>query len=329
VDFQLSQDQQDLVDAVQAFCIDQLPMSRLRSMEGGSGVDRDLWAQMGEMGWFGLCLDPEQGGVGLGLADAALVLEQAGRFCAPGPIIWTHLAAGVIDGATEGAVVVSGLERPRSSLDGSPMPAVVEFPEACDSLVVIDEEGCWLVDPSALKGPTPRPTDPLTPVRLVTDLPQGELLGGPELANSWRQRGRVLTAAFMVGLADRLEWLSVDYAAERYQFSRPIGSFQAIKHLLAEMHVRTEMARAQAYASAVISDQPEVGNAQRAAASALVVAAGAAEKNGDVAVQVHGGMGYTWEVDVHFFLKRAIVAKTWWSGPEAAALDVAASLVRA
>ncbi|MCB0975272.1 MAG: acyl-CoA/acyl-ACP dehydrogenase [Actinobacteria bacterium] len=327
MDFQLNADQLDLVDAVQAFCIDQLPMSRLRTMEGGPGVDRDTWAQMGDMGWFALSLAPDDGGVGLGLADAALVFEQAGRFCAPGPIMWSHLAAGLIDGAAQGAVVVGGVERPAAAIDGATMPAVIEYPDACDVLIVVDDDGLWRIDPATLSGRTPRPTDPLTPVKLVADLPQGDQIAGAEVAATWKLRGRILTAALMVGLADRLEWLSVGYAAERFQFNRPIGSFQSIKHLLADMHVRTEMARAQTYAAAVTWDQPDIGDAARAAAAALVVASGAVEKNGDMAVQVHGGMGYTWEVDVHFFLKRGLVARTWWSGTEAAAEDVAASLV--
>jgi alkylation response protein AidB-like acyl-CoA dehydrogenase len=104
--------------------------------------------------------------------------------------------------------------------------------------------------------------------------------------------------------------MAVAFAKQRVQFDRPIGTFQAIKHLLADMLVRTEMARAATYAAGVTLDDPVVGDPRRAAASAKLMAGEAAIANGHTCIQVHGGMGFTWEVDAHLYLKRAWVLDT-------------------
>src|SRR5205823_3094959 len=104
--------------------------------------------------------------------------------------------------------------------------------------------------------------------------------------------------------------LAVAYCAERKQFNRPVGSFQAVKHLLADMLVQAEMARMAAYAAAVHLDDPSLGGAERAVAAAKCVAGHAATANGAKCVQAHGGMGFTWEVDAHLYLKRAWVVDT-------------------
>ena len=101
--------------------------------------------------------------------------------------------------------------------------------------------------------------------------------------------------------------MSVDYAKTRHQFGRPIGAFQAIKHLCADMLVRTETARAAVQAAAVTADQPGVGDVERSAAGAALLGAEAALDNAQTAIQVHGGMGFTWDVPVHLFLMRARV----------------------
>ena len=122
----------------------------------------------------------------------------------------------------------------------------------------------------------------------------------------------MLTAAFQLGLADRLTELAVAYAKERVQFDRPIGAFQAIKHLLADMLVRTEVARAAVYSAgrARSTRTPSARRVDRLVHGAKVVAGEAAIANGKTATQVHGGMGFTWEVDVHLYLKRAWVLDT-------------------
>jgi alkylation response protein AidB-like acyl-CoA dehydrogenase len=154
------------------------------------------------------------------------------------------------------------------------------------------------------------PLDPLTPVTVAGGLLRGERRGVPGDAVRWRLEGAVLTAAFLLGMAAVLTEKSVDYAKERQQFDKPIGSFQAIKHLLADMFVRTEVARSAVYAAAVNLDQPALGPPARAASGAKLLAGEAATVNAKTATQVHGGMGFTWEVDVHLYLKRAWVLDT-------------------
>ncbi|MCU1381280.1 MAG: acyl-CoA dehydrogenase protein, partial [Acidimicrobiales bacterium] len=129
-------------------------------------------------------------------------------------------------------------------------------------------------------------------------------------ADRFRLQGTILAAALMVGSAHAVTDLAVRYAKEREQFGRPIGSFQAVKHLLADMAVRAAVAQAAVYAAGVTYDDPSVGDPARAASAAKVTAGDAAVRNGKGAIQVHGGMGFTWEVDAHLHLKRAWVLDT-------------------
>jgi alkylation response protein AidB-like acyl-CoA dehydrogenase len=130
-------------------------------------------------------------------------------------------------------------------------------------------------------------------------------------------------------MAQRLTDLSVAHATSREQFGRVIGSFQAVKHLLADMAVRTEVARAALYAAAAHLDEPAVEGLDRAVAVAKLTAGEAAIANGKSATQVHGGMGFTWEVDVHLFLKRAWLLDTHFGSVDAHADGVADDVVGA
>ena len=126
----------------------------------------------------------------------------------------------------------------------------------------------------------------------------------------WRRDGAVLTAALQVGAAAWVTDLAVGYAKQRRQFGRPIGSFQAVKHLCADMAVRAEVARCAVHAAAVTVDEPDVGDGMVAAAGAKLLADEAAIANGRSCIQVHGGMGFTWEVPAHLAYKRARVLAT-------------------
>ncbi len=117
-----------------------------------------------------------------------------------------------------------------------------------------------------------------------------------------------------LGVAEASTDLAVAYAKERQQFGRPIGAFQALKHLMADMFVRAELARGAVYAAGVTLDDPVVGSVERAVAGAKITAGEAAIGNGKTCVQVHGGMGYTWEVDAHLLLKRAYVLEAAFGG---------------
>jgi alkylation response protein AidB-like acyl-CoA dehydrogenase len=163
-------------------------------------------------------------------------------------------------------------------------------------------------------------------VHRVDQLPAGQSVGDDNLLARWRLEGSVVTAAFLVGLAQTCTDLSVAYSKERRQFDRPIGSFQAVKHILADMLVRTDVARASVHAAACTLDDPEVGDVARAVAGAKMLAGETAITNGKTATQVHGGMGFTWEIDVHLYLKRAWVLDTIFGSVDEHADAVAATL---
>jgi alkylation response protein AidB-like acyl-CoA dehydrogenase len=139
-------------------------------------------------------------------------------------------------------------------------------------------------------------------------------------------RGSTLAAALLLGIAEATTDIAVAYAKQRVQFDRPIGTFQAIKHLLADMLVRTELARAATYAAGVTLDDPAVGDPRRAAVTAKLMAGDAAMKNGHACIQVHGGMGFTWEVDAHLYLKRAWLLNTVFGSVDDQARAMAAFL---
>ncbi|MCU0270630.1 MAG: acyl-CoA/acyl-ACP dehydrogenase [Acidimicrobiales bacterium] len=311
MDFELSDDQVALQEGLRSFCQGRLPMAAVRELEATGGIDRALWRELAEMGVFALRLPEADGGVGLGWADAVLAFEELGRAIVPGPLVWTHLVAGLVEGAAEGTAIVGGLPRDDQS-------RLVEYAPSLDALVVLDDAGAWLVDPSSLElEPVAHPLDPLVPVWRVTGLlPQGERIVGVEDPAALQEQGAALVAATMLGVAEAATDLAVGFAKERVQFDRPIGAFQALKHLMADMFVRAEVARGAVYAAGVTLDDPAVGSVRRAVAAARITAAEAALGNGKTCVQVHGGMGYTWEVDAHLLLKRAYALEPAFGGRE-------------
>jgi len=327
MDFELSDEQQALARSVAALCARRFPLESVRAAEGARRViDPDGWGELAQAGVFTLRLAETDGGVGLGLADAAVVYEELGRALVPGPLVATQLAATVLGAAAPelsgaGGSVVGSVRRPAGD-----HPVLAEHLETLDVLVVVDDERrtLSLVDPPSLEAaPIERPLDPLTPLWRVTTLPEGTTVGGEESYGRWVREEEVLTGAQCVGLAAASCALAVAYAGQRRQFGRPIGSFQAIKHLCADMLVRTECARAAVHAAACAVDQPGVGDPVRAAAGAALLAAEAAQANAKACIQVHGGMGFTWEVPAHLYLMRARVLSSSLRPADQLALQVA------
>lgn len=298
MDLDLSPDQVALRDGIASMLAGRFAPERVRA-----GFDRAMYDELAAAGVFTLRAD------GFAWSDCVVVFEQLGRACVPGPLVGSLLFA------DHGITAV--VERAA--------PAWVEHPAVLDALVVLDEEAAVLVDPRALETEeSPWPLDPLTPVARASALPAGEPLSVP--VTEVRRAGAVLTAALQVGLADRLTGMAVDYAKERVQFDRAIGSFQAVKHLLADMLVRTEVARAAVYAAGAHLDVPDDPGVDRSVSVAKAVAGDAAVANGKTATQVYGGMGFTWEVDVHLYLKRAWVLDTHFGAGDGHADEVASSL---
>ena len=312
MDFRVDEDQQALQEAVRSFCDGQVGHDRLPTLEG-LGYDEALWKELAELGVFALRLPEQEGGVGLGSADAVIVFAELGRRLVPGPLVWSHLAAPLVKGAATGDVVVGGLDL----MGPATTPVLVEHLESIDVLLVLRADGVYRLDPAALEGvPVEVPLDPLTPVHYVESLPAGERIGSAEQAARLRQEGAVLAAAQLLGIAECTQELAVEYAKKREQFGRPIGSFQALKHILADMFVRQEVARAAVYAAGATLDNPEVGDAVRAASGAKLCAGDAALKNSRACIQVYGGMGYTWEMPPHYYLKRTWVLENVFGGGE-------------
>ena len=312
MDFQLTEDQEALRDGVRSFCDGRVSIDALREMEK-TGFDRGLWGELAEMGVFSLRLGEDAGGVGLGMADAVLVFEELGRCLVPGPVTWSHLAAELVPGAALGECVVGGIDLSQPSST----PLLIEHLEHIDALLVLRADGIDRVDPKALSGTAvERPLDPFTPVHEVAELPAGERVGDRAAADRFRLEGAALASGLLLGIAEASQELATDYAKKREQFGRPIGGFQALKHKLADCYTRQELARAAAYAGGATLDDPEVGDVERAVSTAKLLTGQAAMENARACIQIHGGMGYTWEVPAHYYLKRIWVLENQFGNVE-------------
>lgn len=306
MDFQPTEDQKALREGIRSFVEGRVPFDRFPELEKAGGFDRDLWNELAEMGVFSLRLSEDEGGVGLGFADAVLVFAELGRRLVPGPIVWTHLAASLVDGAAAGETVVGGVDL----LGPTDEPILIEYFDALDAMIVLRDDGIHRIDPKACDASKVEvPLDPLTPIHHLTQLPPGERIADAAAAERLRLEGAALVSGVQLGLAEGALELANDYAKERRQFDRPIGGFQAVKHMLAEMFVLQEAARAGAYNAGATLDTPEVANVQKAVSSAKVTAGESAIRNARIGIQVHGGMGFTWEVMAHYYLKRAWVCE--------------------
>jgi len=327
MDFRLNEDQQALRAGIRDFCDGRVGVDALRELEGERAVDAGLWRELAEMGVFSLRQPETRGGVGLGTADAVIVFAELGRRLVPGPLVWTHLAAALVSGAGSGQAVVGGIDASQGA-DGAG-PWLVEHFDRLDALLVLRPDTVEVADPKRVAAkPAGLPLDPHTPLHLLEALPRGERVGDADASRQLRLEGAVLVAAQLLGIAEATTELATEYAKRREQFGRPIGSFQALKHMLADMFVRQEVARAAVYAAGATLDDPLVGDVARAVASAKVVAGDAALKNARACIQIHGGMGYTWEIPAHYYLKRAWVCENLFGTLDEHADRVAESVGR-
>jgi len=323
MDFRLTEDQEALRTGIRDFCEGRVGVDQLRELEGEASVDAALWSELAEMGVFSLRQPEASGGIGLGMADAVVVFAELGRSLVPGPLVWTHLAAGLVDGAAAGETVVGGID----ATGGRSGPWLVEHFDRLDALLVLRDDGVLRVDPKRVAAKSAGlPLDPHTPLHLLESLPGGERIGDARAARELWLAGAALVAAQLLGISEATLELANDYAKRREQFGRAIGSFQAIKHILADMFVRQQVARAAVYAAGATLDDPVVGEVARAVASAKVVAGEAALKNARACIQIHGGMGYTWEIPAHYYLKRAWVCENLFGSVEEHADHLAADL---
>jgi alkylation response protein AidB-like acyl-CoA dehydrogenase len=303
-----------------------------------------FWPALGKLGWLGLHLPESYGGEGYGLPELAVVLAELGRAVAPGPFLPTVLASAVLAeaGSTElreallpglaggtraGAVGLTPADPERGWLVlGGGLAQVLLVPEG-DDLVVLDRPADGVrVTPVESLDPTRR----LAWIRAEGAAELGRIAAGRAVAV---RLARTLAAAEAAGSAAACLDAAVHYAGQREQFGRTIGTFQAVKHHCANLLVDTELAAAAAWDAARADADTAAGTeddgssddgrsaelaAAVAAARALPAAVRAAEQN----IQLHGGIGYTWEHDAHLYLRRALVLSTVLDGAGAATDDV-------
>jgi alkylation response protein AidB-like acyl-CoA dehydrogenase len=296
MDFRLDDEQLAFRDAICMLCDQHFDLAAVASREGAPVAD-SAWNALSDMGVFAMLVPGEPGGA----VEAALAFEQLGAHVASGPYRWSTIAAPLLADAATGARRVSGVV-----VDPVATHQVVEHATESDTIVVLHTdriEQCVIAAFDHATGSAP--LDPLTPASAFTSVPPGSRVGDAIAAARMLVAGTILTAAELVGAAQGSLDVARAYALERHQFGVPIGSFQAIKHLLADMYVRVELARSATYAAAAIFDNPRAGDATTAASGAKLLAGDAGIANGKAAVQVLGGMGFTWEMLPHYFLKRA------------------------
>ncbi len=335
--FQLTDEQRALQDAVRSYLRDRFGPDKVRALyeePDSDGVPADLWRALGEQGWLAVLVPEEHDGIGLGLLDAAVLARAFGAGTVPGP--WTStvvlgealrlagspeqqksLLPGLAAGEVKGAVAL--LKPGSSSPAGAPAQAsggtlsgtlaMVEYANVADSLLVAAQDGLYLVDPRG-SGVTITAHETLDRTSrlstVVLDGAAGDKLEGstPEVVQDLLDRAAVLVANELVGLARFSLDDTVDYDKTRVQFGKPVGSFQAIKHHLADLHMMTVMAEHAGLYAAHAADV-DAADKQVAASIAKAKASDVAFEVTGAMIQYHGGIGYTWEHHAHFYFKRA------------------------
>jgi alkylation response protein AidB-like acyl-CoA dehydrogenase len=308
MDFELSPDQRALRDAAADLLAGRSPMAVVRGAVGRDGEpDPALWRAMVDQGWCGLAVPEKLGGVGLGWVEAAIVLEQVGAHVAPAPVLGQTVALDVLAESAWGPPLMAGeaVAACAARLDEpcvyAPAADVVVVPEH-DRLIAVD-----LRKRRPAKEPAMDVTRPLGWLRsaILVDASRLELGGTAEVARHL-DVAAVAYAAELLGVAQRALDLAVAYAKDRIQFGRPIGSFQAVKHRCADMLVDLEGMRSAVYWAAWTVGNVDAADERAIAAStAKAWCSDAALRVLASALQVHGGIGFTWEHDLHLYLKRA------------------------
>jgi alkylation response protein AidB-like acyl-CoA dehydrogenase len=343
MNFDFSEDQKLLQKTVRDYLTEHAPLSVCRDvLESKKPYAADLWKGAAELGWLGTAIPEEYGGAGFGQLELALVAEEIGRALAPIPFsssvylateavllagsdaqrksLLPRLASGELIGTLAwaekpGAVTPASIQATfaKGRLRGVKLP--VADGEAAGLAVVVAKSAGGLslaladLGADGVRREAVESFDGSRPQARVTfeDAP-AELLGaegqGAALLEKLLDRAAVLMAFEQVGSAQRALEITREFTLGRYAFGRPVASFQAIKHRLADLWVAVELARSNAYygAWALAGDEPELGVA---ACGARVSATDALDLAGVEMVQMHGGVGFTWEYDCHLFYRRS------------------------
>jgi alkylation response protein AidB-like acyl-CoA dehydrogenase len=329
--FGLTEEQQQLQESVRDF-LEELPGARA-VLEGAATEDAEVWARIvEEQGWQAVAISEEDGGFGFGWLELALIFEELGRTLTPCPLLGTALATAALQGASRSEVlgaiaagapaalafdteVTARREGEGWILRGVAEP-VVDGGMA-EHLVLETDQGLFLVQSDQVQReslPALDVTRPLARLHLnEVALPASAQLEGLPV-EPIQMIGEVLLAAESVGAADATLELAVEYAKARKQFGAPIGSFQAIQHICADMLLAVESARSATwYAAWAVSTNSS--DQRLAARTAKAMASSALRQCAGANIQIHGGIGFTWEHDAHLYFKRAQSSATLLNSP--------------
>jgi alkylation response protein AidB-like acyl-CoA dehydrogenase len=346
MEFGLSQEQRLFDESLRGFLADRLPLDRIRAVAQEGGIDEELWGGLAALGIPGLLVPERFGGAGLGVVDAAVAAEALGHAVAPVPfaagvvmatLAFLHagseaqqqhwlprlakgeLRLGVAAGAVAGQTGTAALRLERERLSGR-VTGALDAAGASHLLVYLADGGALLVE-AASASATPHP--PLDRTRSLIDLAfDGAPVERLRAANDPKaaalrvlDAGRVMLAADTLGAAQRMLDRAVDYAKERVQFGRVIGSFQGVKHTLADMVTMLEPCRGLVWYAAHAQDAiPE--EARLAACHAKAHVGDVCREVARLATEVHGGMGFTDLLGLHFWFKRISFNRQILGAPE-------------
>lgn len=315
MEFAFTEDQLAITEAARGMLLETCTSADLRKLsESGQDFDPARWNTIVEMGLLGMIVPESKGGLGMGLVDLIGIAEAAGYVALPEPLvemagIVLPLLAGLdddkgwLDQANSGTVVA--LQHPSN-------PFVTGLDQAA-ALLAVNGADLHLLKRDSILTERKESFDPLRHLDMVQWTASHETRLGAIPADV-ADRGALLAAAQMIGLAQRCIDIAVAYAKDRVQFGKPIGSTQAVKHMISSAQVKVEFARPVVHAAA--AELPLGTLAARARVAHAKIAAGeAADAAARMAVQAHGAMGMTWEVDLHFFLKRAFALNYAWGTP--------------
>jgi alkylation response protein AidB-like acyl-CoA dehydrogenase len=338
--FGLSESQELLKDSARKFFAGECPMAEVRRlMETDTGYDAGLWTKMAEQGYTGIIFPEEYGGVGLGRVELILLMEEAGRALLPGPFFSTVVLAGSVIDAVSSAEHKKKFLAPICAGDARSTVAVLEASASWDPadvtlaaadgtllgdklfvtdaavanfMVVVARNGVFVVEAKAA-GMRITPMSGMDPTRKLYavhfDNTPAEKIGETGALSKAFDIATVALVAEMVGGMQRTLDITVEYAKVRKQYGKPIGMFQAVQHQCADMYLETESSRSSAYYAAWTLEE-NAPDAATAVSIAKVYASDAARTVGNRGIQVHGGMGFTWENDVHLYYRRAKASET-------------------
>ena len=324
MNFSFTNDQLLFQANVRSFLTNEVTPERIRELwQTASGRSDELWAQLAELGLTALSVPEAYGGLGMRELDFVLLAQECGYAGLAEPLVECMLVGVPLLAALDDTQqafkeqwltrVVEGRARLAVGQPGNPL---VSDAHVADLLLLPHGDEVHAVPRAAVQLSRNQSVDPSRQLFRVDWTPSAAtcVAAGEQGRALWAatgNRGALATAAQLLGLAKRMVDLAVDYSFERKQFGKPVGSFQAVKHLMANVAVHIEFAKGPLYraAYAISEDQPgaavQVSHAKLACAEAALLAA-------KHAIQVHGAMGYTWEVDLQLFMKRAWALDKVW-----------------